>query len=414
MHLVRRTAFIAIAVAIIVGFGAGAYLLVPWQGDANNDAAATGAPKVRPTGNGRFQLTAFPQAGATGVPSDSMIRVDAKNGRIKHLVVKGPDGIPVHGYLDAAGTWWLTRAKLALATPYEVTAKVVPNRGKVRTKRWTFTTLSPTADLSARVVPGDNEVVGVGQPISVRFTSPVANKAAVEARLIVTTSVPVEGSWHWMNDREVHWRPWAYWPANTEVFFDGDLTGVDAGNGIIGYVHRTAHFRIGASHVSLADAGSHVLTVYENGVVVKTFPMSAGRDQYPTMSGKHLVLGKAADVLMDSSTNGIPINSPDGYYEHVAWDTQISSTGEYVHAAPWSVGDQGSDNVSHGCINLSTANAEWFFNFSQRGDIVEVTGTPRPPNEDIAMVDWKIPYDQWVLGSALYDPTPPAKGPRRS
>jgi len=132
------------------------------------------------------------------------------------------------------------------------------------------------------------------------------------------------------------------------------------------------------------------------------------------MSGKHLVLGKAADVVMDSSTNGIPINSPDGYYEHVAWDTQISSTGEYVHAAPWSVGQQGSNNVSHGCINLSTANAQWFFNFSQRGDIVEVSGTARPPNGDIAMVDWKVPYDQWVLGSALYDPTPPSKAPRRS
>jgi lipoprotein-anchoring transpeptidase ErfK/SrfK len=253
-----------------------------------------------------------------------------------------------------------------------------------------------------RVVPGDNETVGVGQPIALKFTGPVVDKAAVEERLNVTTSVPVEGAWRWMSDTEAHWRPRDYWPAHTEVFFDGDLTGVDAGNGLIGNVHRTAHFRIGDSHVSIANAGAHVMTVYENGAAIKSFPMSAGRDQYPTMSGKHIVLGKAAEVVMDSRTNGIPLESADGYLETVLWDTQISSTGEYVHAAPWSVDDQGSSNVSHGCINLSTENAEWFYNWSQRGDIVEVTGTSRPPNSDIAMVDWKVPYEQWVLGSATY------------
>jgi lipoprotein-anchoring transpeptidase ErfK/SrfK len=412
VSFVRRLGFIAIAVAIIVGFGAGAYLLVPWQGstaDAATSDATASAPKLRPSGNGRFKLLASPAPGATGVSPDTMISVDAANGRIKQLVVKGPLGTTVPGYLDDEGQWWLTRATLAPGVAYKVKARVVPDRGKAHEEHWKFTTITPTDGLGARVVPGDNEVVGVGQPISVKFTAPVVNRALVEQRLKVTTSVPVPGAWHWMSDREVHWRPKDYWPAHTEVWFDADLNGVDAGNGIVGNVHRTAHYSIGDSHVSIANASTHVLTVYNNGAVVKTFPLSAGRDKYPTMSGKHLVLGKAADVIMDSSTNGIPINSPDGYYEHVAWDTQISSTGEYVHAAPWSVGDQGQDNVSHGCINLSTANAEWFFGFSRRGDIVEVTGTSRPPNNDIAMVDWKLPFDQWVQGSAFYNPTPPPK-----
>lgn len=412
MKTFRRSSLIVIAVAIIVGFGAGAYLLVPWKG-SSNEADAAGAPKVRPTGNGRFKLLASPAPGATGIPPQTTIKVDAQNGRIKHLTVKGPDGTPVHGYLDQNGEWWLTTTSLAPGAAYNVSARVVPNRGKPSTKKWTFTTVTPTGYLGVRVVPGDNEVVGVGQPIALRFTAPVANKAAVEARLNVITAPAVEGSWHWMSDTEVHWRPADYWPAHTEVWFDGNLEGVDAGNGLIGNVHRTAHFRIGDSHVSVANAATHTMTVTNNGAVVKTFPISAGRDKYPTMSGKHLVLGKAADVIMDSATNGIPRNSPDGYYEHVAWDTQISSTGEYVHAAPWSVGEQGSDNVSHGCINLSTANAQWFYGFSQRGDIVEVTGTPRPPNDDIAMVDWKLPYDQWQAGSALFDPTPAPHGPPR-
>jgi lipoprotein-anchoring transpeptidase ErfK/SrfK len=401
VQLVRRSAFVAIAVALVIGLGAAAYLLVPWKDDPAD--AATGAPKTKPLFNGRMVLIAQPFAGATEVATDAPINVDVVNGRIEKLAVKAPDGSEVSGYLDRLGKWWKASAPLLPGTEYTVSARVVPNRGKPHKETWKFTTVTPRGYLGVRVVPGDDETVGVGQPISLKFTGPVANKAAVEARLNVTTSVPVEGSWRWLSDTEAHWRPRDYWPAHTEVNFDGDLTGVDAGNGLIGNVHRTAHFRIGDAHVSVANAAAHVLTVYENGSAIKSFPMSAGRDKYPTMSGRHIVLGKAQKVIMDSRTNGIPLESPDGYLETVLWDTQISSTGEYVHAAPWSVDDQGSANVSHGCINLSTENAEWFYNWSQRGDIVEVTGTSRPPNDDIAMVDWKVPYEQWVLGSALYE-----------
>jgi lipoprotein-anchoring transpeptidase ErfK/SrfK len=400
VQLVRRSAFVAIAVALVLGLGAAAYLLVPWKDDPAD--AATGAPKTKPLFNGRFVMIAQPFANATEVATDAPINVDVVNGRIKKLTVRTPDGAEVPGYMDRLGKWWKAKAPLQPGTEYTVTARVVPNRGQANTKTWKFSTVTPRGYLGVRVVPGDNETVGVGQPIALKFTGPVANKAAVEARLNVTTSVPVEGSWRWMSDTEAHWRPRDYWPAHTEVSFDGDLTGVDAGNGLIGNVHRTAHFRIGDSHVSIANAGAHVLTVYQNGAVIKSFPMSAGRDKYPTMSGRHIVLGKAAKVVMDSRTNGIPLESSDGYLETVLWDTQISSTGEYVHAAPWSVDDQGSSNVSHGCINLSTDSAEWFYNWSQRGDVVEVTGTSRPPNDDIAMVDWKVPYEQWVLGSAVY------------
>lgn len=399
MQLVRRTAFVAIAVALVLGFGAAAYLLVPWRDDAD---AATGAPTKQPLFNGKFMLIAQPVAGSTEIPTDAPINLDAINGRIKKVTVTGPEGAEVKGYLDREGKWWRAKSSLAPGTEYTVTARLVPNRGKAKKKTWTFTTITPSGYLGVRVVPGDNEVVGVGQPISLRFTEPVANKAAVEERLNVTTSVPVEGSWRWMNDQEAHWRPRDYWPAHTDVFFDGNLMGVDAGNGVIGNVHRTAKFRIGDSHVSIANAANHTLTVYENGNVIKTFPMSAGKPEFPTMGGKHIVIGKAEVVVMDSRTNGIPLDSSEGYLETVYWDTQISSTGEYVHAAPWSVESQGRANVSHGCINLSTENAKWFYEWSQRGDIVEVTGTPRPPNEDIAVRDWKVPYEQWILGSALY------------
>jgi lipoprotein-anchoring transpeptidase ErfK/SrfK len=395
---ILRVAGCAAITLVVVGVGIAAYTLVPWEG---SDASAATPRALRPT------LTAWPPAGSTGIPLDTDIRIDVAHQKISQLSVRAPDGATVAGYRSRTGNWWLTRATLAPGTAYEVTARLrVPGR-KARVERWSFTTMTPTGMLGARVVPGDNEVVGVGQAIWLRFTAPVANKAAVERRLHVTTSVPVEGSWRWISDREIHWRPANYWPANTEVWFDGNLEGVDAGNGIIGNVHRTAHFRIGDAHVSTADATTHTLTVTDNGAVINVFPMSAGKVDFPTMSGTHVVLGKSPSVVMDSRTNGVPLSSPDGYLETVFWDTQISTTGEYVHAAPWSVGSQGRANVSHGCINLSVANAQWFFGWSQRGDIVQVNGTTKPPNEDPAVIDWKLPYDQWVTGSALYGATPP-------
>ena len=131
-----------------------------------------------------------------------------------------------------------------------------------------------------------------------------------------------------------------------------------------------------ATRLITVDIASHMMTVTNNGQVVQTFKDSAGRDKYPTMGGLHVVLGKEPDVLMDSQSVGIPRNSPDGYYEHVFQNVNITDGGEFVHAAPWSVGAQGNSNVSHGCVNLAPVNAAWFFNFSQRGDIVNVVNSP--------------------------------------
>jgi lipoprotein-anchoring transpeptidase ErfK/SrfK len=108
---------------------------------------------------------------------------------------------------------------------------------------------------------------------------------------------------------------------------------------------------------------------------------------------------------MDSATVGIPRNSPDGYYEKVYWDVRISYGGAFVHAAPWSVADQGSTNVSHGCVNLSTDNAKWFYDFSQRGDVVDVyNSTAAPVLTDPGMADWNLSWREWLAGSAAPSP----------
>ena len=60
--------------------------------------------------------------------------------------------------------------------------------------------------------------------------------------------------------------------------------------------------------------------------------------------------------------------------EHV----RIENNGEFIHANPKTDGVQGSENVTHGCVNLSTDNAEQYFQTAIFGDPVEVTNSPIP------------------------------------
>ena len=162
-------------------------------------------------------------------------------------------------------------------------------------------------------------------------------------------------------------------------------------------LEQLLHACAGDAHVSLVDVAKHTMVVRDNGRVVRTMPISAGRDKYPTMGGVHIALEKSYHVVMDSSTVGIPVNSPDGYKEDVYWNVAITNGGEYVHAAPWSVGAQGSRNVSHGCVNLSPSDATWFYNYALPGDIINIIGTPRRPSaSDAGTADWNMGWDKWV------------------
>ncbi|MCO7222454.1 Ig-like domain-containing protein [Klenkia sp. PcliD-1-E] len=310
---------------------------------------------------------------------------------------------PSSGATAGTTSLWTPSAPLAYGTAYTVTATAQNADGASSDASGTFTTVSPASVTTPSIGPLDGTTVGVGMPIRVFFDQPVTNKAEVERHLQVTSSTPTDGRWSWMSDTEVHFRPSTYWPANTQVTLDADLYGVDLGDGVWGEKDRTVSFTIGDKHVSVADAATHTLTVYSADQVVQTYPMSAGSNANPTRNGAHVVLEKFADITMDSSTFGLAVDAPGGYRTDVKYATRISNNGEFVHAAPWSVGQQGSSNVSHGCINLSTDRAQWFYDFSQPGDVVEVVNSVGPTlsRVDGDIYDWAIPWDQWVAGSAL-------------
>ncbi|SFD41537.1 L,D-transpeptidase [Klenkia taihuensis] len=374
--------------------------------------------------------------GATDVSPARPLQATVTGGSITDVTVTDAAGAPVQGTLSevpaaeaapaasssapassaasssgapsgeaAAGTTslWTPAAPLAYGTSYTVTATAQNADGASSDASGSFTTVAPASVTTPSIGPLDGTTVGVGMPIRVFFDQPVTNKAEVERNLVVTSSTPTDGRWSWMSDTEVHFRPSTYWPADTQVTLDANLYGVDLGDGVWGEKDRTVSFTVGEKHVSVADAGTHTLTVYSGDQVVQTYPMSAGSNANPTRNGAHVVLEKFADITMDSSTFGLAVDAPGGYRTDVQYATRISNNGEFVHAAPWSVGQQGSSNVSHGCINLSTDRAQWFYQFSQPGDVVEVVNSigPTLSRADGDIYDWAIPWDQWVAGSAL-------------
>ena len=298
---------------------------------------------------------------------------------------------------------WTPDTPLQYGTTYTLTATAQnPDRREVSASS-TFTTVSPDQTDTPGIGPLDGMVVGVGMPIRVYFDQPVKNKAEVERHLKVTSSRPTDGVWNWMNDSEVHFRPSTYWPAGTDVTLDADLYGVDLGDGVWGEKNREISFHIGAKHVSIADAAAHTLQVFDGDQLVQNFPMSAGSNANPTRNGPHVVTESYRHIVMDSSTFGLAVDAPGGYRTDVEYAVRISNNGEFVHSAPWSVGDQGYRNVSHGCINLAPSRAQWFFNWAQPGDIVEVKNSigPMLSAADGDIYDWAIPWDQWKAGSAL-------------
>jgi lipoprotein-anchoring transpeptidase ErfK/SrfK len=260
--------------------------------------------------------------------------------------------------------------------------------------------------LTTATQPLDGETVGVAMPITLRFNAPVASEkqANLVSHLKVSTSTPVDGAWHWFAPDEVHFRPKDFWATGTKVTLQADLLGVDAGNDTFGLGNWTMSFTVGAKHVSTIDAATHQMVVTENDKTLYTWPVSVGRPKNPTLEGTLYVQYRQQDVLMDSQSIGIPRNSPDGYYEHVFWDTAVSSDGFFIHAAPWSEWAQGSTNVSHGCVNLSTARAQTFYNFSLKGDLVYVKNTGRPADASDGEADWNIPFEQFANSGGAASP----------
>jgi lipoprotein-anchoring transpeptidase ErfK/SrfK len=400
-HRLPLVAGSGVAIVVLVG---GAIGFVATQGTGstkrNHAAAAAQARESAAVRSTQAQLLAAlrinPPAGATNVPLNTLVTISDTAGSITTVKVTSAAGTAMAGATSPTTGQWASTGSLVGSTTYSVDVSVTSN-GVTATRTSSFSTLTPTDTVTASVFPTDGMQVGVGQPIVLRFnydvTSPAAQKA-IESRLTVAMTTPVAGGWYWFSNHELHFRPHTFWAAHEIVQISGDLGGIDAkGTGVAWTAGSVLDsFSVGDARISYANLASEVMTVTLNGATLYSYPISGGRPQYPTMNGVHVVLDRETVVHMVSSTVGIPVHSPNGYDEYVYDDVHISDSGEYVHAAPWSVGSQGRTNVSHGCINLSTYHAMQFYNFSRIGDVVEVTGSPRPAAYgDHGVMDWSNP-----------------------
>lgn len=346
------------------------------------------------------KLTASVQDGAVGVSVDSPVTVSAEDGVLGSVTMVNENGKTVEGKLSEDGLTWETSEPLGYNKSYTITAQSL-GLGGVTSREMTFETHSPENLTMPYVMPNDGEVVGVGQPVAIRFDENIPNRLAAQRAITVKTDPPVEGAFYWLSNREVRWRPAKYWKPGTTVQVEVNAYGVDLGDGLYGQDNVKTSFKIGDEVITTVDDNTKTLTVRRNGEVVKSMPVSMGKNSTPTNNGVYIVGDRRPHMVMDSSTYGVPVNSANGYRTEVDWATQISYSGIYVHAAPWSVGSQGSSNVSHGCINVSTSNAKWFHDNSKRGDIVEIVntvGTTLPGTDGLG--DWNVPWEQWKAGNA--------------
>jgi lipoprotein-anchoring transpeptidase ErfK/SrfK len=345
-------------------------------------------------------VTFDPASGADQVPPDTPVAVHTTKGKLAVVTLTTGYAPPLPGALSADGRSWQVTQGLAAGTPYQLAVEVTSSGVKATTTE-TFQTMAVPTTMRASVTPADGSTVGVGSPITIAFNRavPAANQASVLSHLGIAESQPVAGGWHWFSDRELHFRPQAFWPTGEQITVTTNLDGWDAGDNNWGSGQSTTHVKIGDSHVAVADLSAERMTVTDNGQTVATYAISAGSSRYPTQDGIHIAMDKEPVVHMVSTTVGIPSTGPGGYDEYVYNDVHISDSGEYVHDAPWSEGSQGRSNVSHGCINLGPNDSKAFYNFSQVGDVIEVVGGTRAPVAgDHGVMDWTLDWSQWTPG----------------
>ena len=347
------------------------------------------------------KLTISPANGSRGVLPGSAITISTKHGRLRGVTVATAAGV-VRGSLAANGTW-RSAEPLATGTSYTVTATAIGINKKKFTTSSVFQTLTPRQMFHATITAlGTDRNVsaqiadrqfGVGIPITIMFSRPIKNRAAVERAIQLRTTRNVVGAWYWQDDKTVIFRPRQYWPQYTTVTVDANFAGVQAAPGVYGDrdVHQT--FSIGPSLIVVASTRTHYMNVYYKDRLFGRWAISTGRPGDDTPDGTYLTTFKNNPQLMTGP----------GYSLEVPWSVDITYSGSFIHDAYWSVGEQGLVNVSHGCINTSPAHAETYYQMEEPGDPATVTGSPRAGTPGNGWTEWFIPWSQWLHGSATGD-----------
>jgi lipoprotein-anchoring transpeptidase ErfK/SrfK len=355
-----------------------------------HSASASPAGPVITITPGNSTSQAHGASPAQGADPSKGIAVTAAGGTLANVTVRTA-GDPVTGTYSANHGSWHSTWALNVAQSYTVTATAVSRSGgATTTKTAAFRTLTPVSVFTTNIFEGYQQSYGVGMPVILTFSAPIQDKAAVERSIELRTSKPVIGSWYWDGNRTLDFRPRDYWPAHTTVSFTGHFDGVESAPGVYGNHTLTQTFGIGDSVIAVASTETHKTQIYIDGHLAYDWDISSGKPGDDTPDGSYLTIEKENPVRMIGP----------GYDLLVPWSVRFTFSGDYYHDAYWSVGEQGFENVSHGCVNLSPANAETYYNLAVPGDPVTISNSPRPGTWDNGWTEWFLSWPQYLKGSA--------------
>jgi lipoprotein-anchoring transpeptidase ErfK/SrfK len=285
-------------------------------------------------------VTIAPANGSKNADPSAGITVTAARGTLQNVAVH-TSGDPVPGSIGRGDTVWHSTWTLDVSQSYTVTA-TASWHGTTSTTTSSFRTLTPVRTFSAQIFEGYQQTYGVGMPVILYFSQRITDKAAP---------------------------------------------------GVYGYHTLTQTFQIGSSLIAVGNTQTHRTQIYYNGKRRYDWPISSGKPGDDTPDGSYLTIEKENPVRMIGP----------GYDLLVPWSVRFTFSGDYYHDAYWSVGEQGFENVSHGCVNLSPADAETYYKLAVPGDPITIIGSPKGGTWDNGWTEWFLTWNQYLKGSALHE-----------
>ena len=334
-----------------------------------------------------------PANGSTNVKTGNGVSVTVTHGKIQNVSVTS-------GHVHAAGTLqgetaWHTVWPLHASTRYTVTVTATGTDGKTTTATSTFKTQRPAGTFTASTILG-NQTYGVGIPIMINFSQAVDPRfrAGIEKAINIRSSKPVVGAWYWDGGQTLDFRTRNYWPQYAKVSFNAHFNGAQIAPGVFGAANLSQAFSIGKALIGVTSTRTHQTRIYWGHKLYQKWPDSSGMPGDDTANGTYLTIEKANPTLM----------SGPGYKNvPVFWSVRFTWSGNYYHSAPWSLGEQGFTNVSHGCVNLSPQHAQWYYERAYPGDPITVTGSPVAGKWDDGYTEWFLSWKQLLHGSATHE-----------
>ena len=190
--------------------------------------------------------------------------------------------------------------------------------------------------------PTNGAKAGAAKPIYINFQRPIANRQMAQDAVHIT-ELPVPGRFYWVTDTQLRWRPQDFWPTGPSSISTPQAPSRGSPSPSSWWPTSTTRPRDGP--------------IMRDGEVEKTFPVSMGKTGQRHQE-RHLL--RAGEVRRHRD-GLVDVRRAGGFRRWIPAQGQ----GRRAHRqqrhlrARCAVVDrlQGDSNVSHGCINLSPADA---------------------------------------------------------